>query len=288
MRSKVFYLLSIFVLLGVSVVWVSQIFSESEKILAKVGETVITQRELDELVSSHLKNSQFKQVKPFTLEDKKKLLDQMVKGALMVMEAEREKLEETPDIKAKLWRYRHELLVQAYINMKIAPSVTVSNEEIEQAIKENPNLIPKESLTLKEILVKTEKEAEEVYEELTKGRDFSEIATKKSISTTTGISGGYLKQPIVRGQLPKALEEVAFSLKKGEFSKPIKTENGYYLLYLIERREKAPEEIEKSRMMVRERIKKIEQNRKIQAGIEKRVEELKKNVKVEIFYDQLQ
>jgi parvulin-like peptidyl-prolyl isomerase len=206
----------------------------------------------------------------------------------MVMEAEREKLEETPDIKAKLWRYRHELLVQAYINMKIAPSVTVSNEEIEQAIKENPNLIPKESLTLKEILVKTEKEAEEVYEELTKGRDFSEIATKKSISTTTGISGGYLKQPIVRGQLPKALEEVAFSLKKGEFSKPIKTENGYYLLYLIERREKAPEEIEKSRMMVRERIKKIEQNRKIQAGIEKRVEELKKNVKVEIFYDQLQ
>lgn len=287
MRSKMFYLLSIFVLLGVSVVSVSQLFSESEKILAKVGEMVITQRELDKLVSSYLKNKQVKQVKPFTLEDKKKLLDQMVKGALMVMEAEREKLEETPDVKAKLWRYRHELLLQEYINKKIIPTVTVSDEEVEQKIKENPNLISKESLTLKEILVKTEKEAEEVYEELTKGRDFSEIATKKSISTT-GVSGGHMKQPVARGQLPKALEEVAFSLKKGEFSKPIKTENGYYLLYLVERKEKTPEEIEKLGKIVSERIRKIEQHRKIQESIDKRVEELKKNIKVEVFYDQLQ
>ena len=118
-----------------------------------------------------------------------------------------------------------------YIAQKIEPLVTVKNEEIEGMLKQNPNLIPKERLTLKEILVKTEKEAEEIYQELKKGADFSKIAAEKSTSQTKTREG--LIGTISRGQLPPPLEAIVFALKEGEFTKPIKTDQGFEIVYLV-------------------------------------------------------
>jgi foldase protein PrsA len=142
------------------------------------------------------------------------------------------------------------------------------------------------TLTLKEILVKTEKEAEAIYEELKKGKDFSTIASEKSLAPTKTYGGR--KKPVSRGQMPKALEEVAFKLKKGEFSKPIKTDEGYYILSLVEKQERTPEEIKRLEGMIKERIKKIEIAKKTQEMVEKKVEELKKNTKIEVYYDRIQ
>ncbi len=66
---------------------------------------------------------------------------------------------------------------------------------------------------------------------------------------------GGLKRQVIKGQLPKALEDVAFRLKKGEFSKPIKTEEGYYILYLVEKKERSPEEIKRLEGIIKEKIK---------------------------------
>jgi parvulin-like peptidyl-prolyl isomerase len=283
MRRKILSLGVALFFVGVSFVFVGQVLSGPETILAKVGNVVITQKELDDYLSklAHLRKDN-----PFTEEEKKVHLDNMVKGVLISMEAEREKLDQTPELKAKLNQVRRDLLLHEYVIKKIEPKITVTDKEIKEILKQNPNLaVPRELLKLKEILVKTEEEAKSIYESLKKGEDFTSIATQKSIAPTK-IHGGHMK-PLSRGRLPKELEEVAFSLKQGEFSKPIKTKEGYYLLYLNEREEKSPEEIEKWETMVREKIKKIEVSKKTQEMLEKKAEELKKNVKIDVYHDRI-
>lgn len=283
MGRKTLFLGATIFILGLSVVLASQLFSESEIVLAKVGEALITQRNLDELINKY---TQIRKGNPLTVEDKKMLLDNFIKGTVLAMEAEREKMDQRPEVKSKLKVYRAEVLMQEYVNSKIQPSITVTESEVEEKLRENPNLVPRVTVTLKEILVKTEKEAAAIYEDLKKGKDFATIASEKSLAPT-GVNGGH-KRPVSPGQMPKALEEVAFKLKKGELSKPIKTDEGYYILSLVDKKERAPEEIKKLEGVIKEKIKQIEIAKKTQEMVEKKVEELKKNTKIEVYYDRIQ
>lgn len=280
MKERIFAGISVLMYAVVFLFLSTPLYSGSEKVLAKIGEKVLTENDLQEVMKTY---EVTRKGKSFTVEEKKRLLDNMIKGTILVMEAEKHRLDESPDVKAKLQRYRNELLVKEYIKTQIAPTVIVTDEEIQGVIKKSPNLFPKELLTLKEILVKTEKEAEEIYEELKKGADFSMMAVNRSIAHT-GVSGGHMRKPVGRGDLPKPLEEVAFSLKKGEFSRPIKTDKGYYLLYLVDRKETPPSELEK----FKEKIINTIRDRKIQEEVEKKIEELKKNIKIEVFYDRVE
>lgn len=282
MKKMVLYSVVIFIITGLSVFGASKLFPESEKILAKIGKRVITQNDLDEMIKRYKPS---RREEPYSLDEKKSFLNMLIRNTFFSIEAEKEKMHEKPEIQSQLKIYRDELLMREYIITKIEPLVTVKDEEIKEILKKNPNLIPKERLTLKEILVKTEKEAEEIYQELKNGADFSKIATEKSISQTK-IKGG-LVGTISRGQLPPPLETVVFNLKEGEFSKPIKTDEGFQIFYLVSRKEIDPERIKMLDEKLREKIIQLERNKKIETMMEKKIEELKKQIKVETYFDQL-
>lgn len=282
MKKMVLYSVVIFIITGLSVFGASKLFPESEKILAKIGKRVITQNDLDEMIKRYKPS---RREEPYSLDEKKSFLNMLIRNTFFSIEAEKEKMHEKPEIQSQLKIYRDELLMREYIITKIEPLVTVKNGEIEEILKQNPNLIPKERLTLKEILVKTEKEAEEIYQELKKGADFSKIATEKSISQTK--TKGGLVGTISEGQLPLHLKNVVFNLKEGEFSKPIKTDEGFQIFYLVSRKGIDPDRIKMLDEKLREKIIQLERNKKIEAMIEKKIEELKKQIKVETYFDQL-
>ena len=282
MNRKILPLVLIFVALWFSLFEVSELSSESEKVLARVGGKVITQRDLDELMKRY---ESLRKGNPVDPDEEKRFLNLLISSTLISLEAEKEKLDQKPEIQSNLKIHRTELLTREYVNTKIEPLVTVKDEEIEEILKKNPNLIPKESLTLREILVKTEKEAEEIYQELKKGGDFSKIATDKSISPTKAKGG--LIGTLSRGQLPPQVEQVAFQLKEREFSKPVKTEEGFKLLYLDKREQISQEKMKMLEGKLREKIIQLEKNKKKEALIQSKIEELKKQIKVETFFDQL-
>jgi len=261
----------------------SQLLSESEKVLAKVGDKVITQKDLDEMVKGY---ESMRRGNPYNLQEKKELLDNLIKKALLVAEAEKGKMDEKPEFQVKLKLYKDELLAREFVTQKIEPLVTVKDEELEEIMRKNPNLIPKEMITYKEILVKTEKEAEGIYGDLKMGSDFSVVAAAKSLSQSR--SKGGVVGPVARGSLPPPVEAIVFSLKEGEFSKPIKTEEGFQIVYLASRKERSPQEIKVLEGKVREQILKLEKNRRTQALLEEKLGELRKQIKVETYYDQLQ
>jgi len=282
MKKMILQWVTFAIIIGLCGFGASRLFSE-EKILARVGEKVVTQSDFDELLKRY---EQFhKGDEPYTLNEKKRFLDSLIRNTIIVMVAEKEKVNERPEFQSKLKMLRNELLINEYVTAKIAPSISVSDGEVDELMRMNPNLVPKGTLTLKEILVKTEKEAEAIYQDLKKGADFSKIATEKSIAQSKTNEG--LMGTVSIGQLPPNLETAVSNLKEREFSKPIQSDEGFRILYLVSRKERSPQEMKEIEVKVRDKIIQLQKNNKINAEIEKKVEELKKQIKIESYSDQL-
>jgi len=283
MRKIIFYGLIVLAVVVLTGFVHSDLFSESEKILATVGEKVITQNDLNEYLKRY---EGMKRGRPFSLEEKKNHLNTLIQNTLVATDAEREKMDKKPEVQSRLKLIRDEILANEYVSTKILPSIKVSDAEVDELLKQGPDLIAKETLTLKEIQVKTGKEAEEIYQKLKKGAEFSKLVEEKSIAPSK--ANGGLVGPVSRGQLPPTLEAAIFGLKQGEFTKPLESEGVFSIYYLVNRKERDPEETKRLQARLREKVFQIERNKKIVAIVEKRVEELKKEIKVETHFDQLQ
>jgi len=82
------------------------------------------------------------------------------------------------------------------------------------------------------ILVKTEQEARAIYDQISKGTNFSKIATEKSLCPS-GKKGGDLGV-FGRGKMVREFEQTAFALEKGQISQPVKTEFGWHIIKRLE------------------------------------------------------
>ena len=80
------------------------------------------------------------------------------------------------------------------------------------------------------ILVKTEDEAKNLYEEIKNGASFAEIAEAKSLCPS-GQHGGDLGF-FGKGMMVKPFEDAEFSLELGEISQPVQTQFGWHLIQL--------------------------------------------------------
>ena len=268
-------------------IWSVKVWSQTkqDEVLAKVGDVVITSHDLDEMVKKY---QAVRKGKPFGTEEKKWVLDTLVKSVLIAQEAEKLKLDKTPDVQAKLKIAKIEVLTREYITTQAVPKVKVTDQEVEDYMKQFPDLIPKESLMLREVVVKTEEEAKDVVKELKKGTSVTKLANERSIDPGSKRYGGQM-QPVSKGsgKLPGNAEEAVFKLKVGEFTSPIKTDKGWVVFFLEERKERSPKEVEQLTKKVKEKVEKIVQGNKLEAIVDGIVGEVSKQTKVEKHYDRI-
>jgi peptidyl-prolyl cis-trans isomerase C len=83
------------------------------------------------------------------------------------------------------------------------------------------------------ILVKTEQEAKDLYNEISNGKSFAEIAEEKSLCPS-GQNGGDLGF-FGKGMMVKPFEDAAFSLEIGELSQPVETQFGWHLIQVTDK-----------------------------------------------------
>ena len=85
------------------------------------------------------------------------------------------------------------------------------------------------------LLVKTEEEALKLKEEIVAGKEFAKVAAEVSLCPS-GQNGGDLGY-FTKGQMVKEFEDACFSMEVGEISDPIKTQFGYHLIYLTDKKD---------------------------------------------------
>jgi peptidyl-prolyl cis-trans isomerase C len=173
------------------------------------------------------------------------LLDRLVDGMLITEAGRKERLEQDPELQVRLKRYEDRLIQEAYLNQAIKAA------ETEDQLKARYQTFAKdkagrEEVHAQHILVKTEDEAKSVIAELDKGADFGELAKKYSTDPSASSGGdlGYFGHD----DMVKAFTDAAFALPKGQYSKtPVKTEFGWHVIKVEDRRTGKPPSFEEAR-----------------------------------------
>lgn len=201
--------------------------------VAYVDSWPISQIEFDERIS---RNPQAYE----KFEEKLKLLNEMIDERLLYCEAKRRNL--FPLIKDQYEEHRRMLLYQQWYNDEVVNKVKVSKKEKKDYYKKNKGIyVKEEQVKAREILVKDLKTALDLREKFLKNElSFDTVARDTTINLSPNKEGdlGYFK----KGTYSSEIEKVAFKLKIGEISKPIKTKDGYILLKC---EDKKPKEVKK-------------------------------------------
>src|SRR5207248_412715 len=74
-----------------------------------------------------------------------------------------------------------------------------------------------------------------IYNESDKGADFEKIAKEKSTDKGSGANGGELGW-FTKDKMVPAFADAAFKLKKGEISEPVKSDFGWHVIQVEDRR----------------------------------------------------
>ena len=98
------------------------------------------------------------------------------------------------------------------------------------------------------ILVETEDEAKAVEEELKKGADFAELAKKKS--KDPGASDGGDLGFFTKDQMVPEFSAVAFALEPGKISDPVKSQFGWHVIKVEEKRNRKPPDFEQVKAQI--------------------------------------
>ncbi|MBU4563040.1 peptidyl-prolyl cis-trans isomerase [bacterium] len=215
--------------------------------------------------------------------DKSMVLDQMISEKLLIQEAKNMGLEKDNDVLEQIKKMTEQILVQALIEREILDKVKVSDEEVVEYYTENKNdFTEKEQVHLFNILVETEEEAQDILEQLKAGGDFSEIAKEKSTGPSAAQGGdlGYLS----KGTIIPEIEEVVFALEVEELSEVVKTDFGFHILKITEKKPETVKALEE----IKEDIIQTLLPTKQKEAFENLLEELKSQVEIEINEEALQ
>jgi peptidyl-prolyl cis-trans isomerase C len=154
---------------------------------------------------------------------------------ILAQTADQHQLANRADVKQRIEFERHKALMEALLQDagKAAMTDDAMHKIYDEAIKQTPN---EEEVHARHILVATEGEAKDIETQLKKGADFAALAKEKSKDPGAAEGGdlGYF----TKDQMVPEFAEAAFKLEKGQISDPVKTQFGWHIIRVEDKRVK--------------------------------------------------
>ena len=161
------------------------------------------------------------------------LINYLVDVIVLSQAAEKQKLGDRPDVKRRLAFDHNRLLMESLLQDagKSALSDEAERKVYDEAVKQVKN---EEEVHARHILVPTEDEAKAILAQLKGGADFATLAKEKSKDPGAAEGGdlGYF----TKEQMVPEFSEVAFKLGKGQLSDPVKTQFGWHIIKVEDKR----------------------------------------------------
>lgn len=249
------------------------------EVLAEVDGTAITtgdfKKELENLPP-------YLQPMTETPEGKKEMLETMVIRELILQQAKKDGIDKSQAVADKLEELKKRVVVEAFLKKKVEEQANISDADLQKFYDQNKDKFKSgEEIRASHILVKDEKSAQAILDQLKGGGSFEELAKKNSIDSAAA-KGGDLGW-FAKGSMLPEFEKVAFGLKEGGLSGIVKTKFGYHIIKLTGKRPAGQREFAE----VKDQIKAALMPAKQQEVFQKLKEELKKSSKYTIKEDAL-
>jgi peptidyl-prolyl cis-trans isomerase C len=170
------------------------------------------------------------------------LRDSTIDMELISLKAKEKGLDKDPEVVAKIKNCEEATLQKAFLDSKIAEKAKTKEgkDELKKVFDEFIKSMPKtDEVRLRNILVKTEKEAKDVLSRLKKGEDFTKVAEEVSIDETKSTGGdlGYRRIDEMRDEFAEPVKKAS---KATVIQQPIKTPLGYHILKVEDKRPATP------------------------------------------------
>ncbi len=251
------------------------------KTLVTVNGKAITQQEVDQELMQATQG-RFNQV-PANRQAafRQQVLQQLIGKELIYDNAKKSGITKSAEYKSEYkkleTRMKKELAIQVW-QKKLLDGIKISNKELKDYYKKNiDEFKQKESVHARHILVKTEDAAKKIIAQLKSlsgaklQAKFIELAKKDSTgpSATHGGDLGFF----AKGQMVPAFNDKVFSMKKGTITlKPVKTQFGYHVIYLEDKKPSMTRKFDEVKAFIEQRLK----MEKFKAVMKKKMDELQK------------
>lgn len=237
-----------------------------DPVLAKVNGAEI--KKSDVALAEEELGPSLAQMDPATKDDN--VLSFLIDMKIVAKAAEDKKVADSEEFKKRMAFARSRLLMDNLLAQegKAATTPDAMKKVYEEASKQ---ITGEQEVRARHILVETEDEAKAVKAELDKGADFAELAKKKSKdpgSADGGDLGFFTKE-----QMVPEFSTVAFALEPGKISDPVKSQFGWHIIKVEEKRSRKAPDFEQVKPQIEQYV-----TRKAQADY---VSKLRAEAKVE-------
>ena len=150
--------------------------------------------------------------------------------------ADAKKVTDQKEFKSRVAFIRNKLLMETLLQDegKVAVTEQAMRKVYDEAVKQ---MSGEAEVRARHILVATEAEAKAILAEVKKGTDFAEMAKQKSKDPGAAAEGGDLGY-FTKEQMVPEFAEVAFKLDKGQLSDPVKSQFGWHIIKVEDKRKK--------------------------------------------------
>jgi peptidyl-prolyl cis-trans isomerase C len=179
------------------------------------------------------------------------LIDRMVDLTLLADEGRKQNLQDDAEVKARIEQVTNQVIQEVVIRRHLQKEMTEDaiKARYEKFVAEQP---AQTEIRASHILVASEEEAKDIIKQLDGGADFAAIAKEKSTDPSAKQNGGDLGY-FTAGDMVPEFSQAVFAMEKGESSKtPVKSQFGWHVIKVVDKRPKAPPTLEETHSHIEE------------------------------------